>query len=402
LRWMSVVTISLLLLALGNVDGDIPGPAERAAITVAAGEHRFNLATWELAHLASLVSTRSPKDNGALIEYFELADVRRGQDQQLLKAVSKVVPLAAATAQETQRNRDRIADQMEVLELDAAAAIRSLVSEILVAEGLTTDLPGFGPRLLPPLSFTLEELPRVLVVSPRDRIELTETVVLLPGITNSEIESIENALARRNLSALVDHIGGMATYPSLIREDLSLRQAVSTIAHEWIHHYLFFRPLGQRYGVGNEMATINETLANIVGNEVAASYYREGPPSFTASLDPPEPAPRDGRFDVNRHLRETRERTDEFLVEGSVDEAESYMEERRLELLENGVFIRKLNQAFFAFRGTYADSPGSVSPVFQQLTLLRREEPTLKAFIAKVANIKSPEELAQLVARDPG
>ena len=117
---------------------------------------------------------------------------------------------------------------------------------------------------------------------------------------------------------------------------------------------------------------------------------------------PAEPVTVDGRFDANRYLRETRERTDDLLAEGHVEEAEASMEERRVELAANGVFIRKLNQAFFAFRGTYADSPVSVSPVFRQLTLLRRAEPTLKSFVDSVAAIRSSDTLATLVAGKSG
>jgi hypothetical protein len=55
---------------------------------------------------------------------------------------------------------------------------------------------------------------------------------------------------------------------------------------------------------------------------------------------------------------ETRVTTDNLLVEGKIGEAEAYMEERRQLLWENGYHIRKLNQAYFAFHGAYADLPG--------------------------------------------
>ena len=402
LRWLTGVNISLLILAFGLVDSDLPGPAEGAPITAAAGEHRFNLAVWEFAHLNKLLSGGTTGNGESLRRYFELAESRRTQDQKLLRAVSESGSATTARAREAQRQWIRIADQMESLEPQALSAVRVIVSEALTREGLTTDFPGFGGRVFPPVSFVLEELPRMLVVSPRDRIELIETVALRPGITVEEMESIEAALARRNLSALVDLIGGIATYPSLVREDLSLRRAISTVAHEWAHHYLFFRPLGQRYGAGSEMTTINETFANIVGDEIASSHFGEEPPSFSTSLDSPEQARIEGRFDADRHLRETRQRTDELLTDGRIEEAEGYLEERRIELTANGVFIRKLNQAFFAFRGTYADSPVSVSSVFRQLTLLRRSKPSLESFVASVASIKSPDQLERLVVELTG
>ncbi len=398
LRRLTVANVLMLVLGLGMVGGDLPGPAERAGITAAAGEHRFNLAIWELGHLGSFVSNRSNGNPETLGRYFELAEARRLQDQRLLRTVSDATSSTSDEASATRVERVRIAAEMEALEGDTISAIRSIVSKILIEHRLTTKFPAFGERLFPPVSFALEDLPRVLVVSPRDRIDLIDTVVLRPDITADEMESIEKGLERRDLSAVVDRIGGMATYPSLVREDPGLRQAISTVAHEWVHHYLFFRPLGRRYAAGNEMTTINETFANIVGAEIAASHFGEGPPSFSVSLEPPEPIAAEERFDANRYLRETRERTDDLLAEGRIEDAEAYMEERRAELGENGVFIRKLNQAFFAFRGTYADSPASVSPVFRQLTLLRRTEPTLKSFVDSVAAIRSPDGLETLVA----
>ena len=51
-----------------------------------------------------------------------------------------------------------------------------------------------------------------------------------------------------------------------------------------------------------------------------------------------------------------------LLAQGKIEEAEAYMEERRRFLAANGHFIRKINQAFFAFHGSYATSPASISP----------------------------------------
>ncbi len=401
LRRLAVAKVLMLIVGLGMVGGDHSGPAESVGITAAA-EHRFNLATWELGHLGSLMSTRSSDDTEAVERYFELAEARRWQDQHLLRAVSTRASSTSNEASAARAERVRLTVEMEALEGDTVSSIRSIVSRILIEKGLTTNFPGFGKRLFPPVSFAFEDLPRVLVVSRRDRIDLLDTVVLRPDITTEGMESIEEGLARRGLSAVVDRISGMATYPSLVREDQSLRQAISTVAHEWVHHYLFFRPLGQRYTAGNELTTINETFANIVAAEIMASHFGEDPPSFSAPLEPAESVAVEGRFDANRYLRETRVRTDELLAEGRVEEAEAYMEHRRVELAVNGVFIRKLNQAFFAFRGAYADSPASISPVFRQLTLLRRAEPTLKSFVDSVAGIRSPKTLEILVAEKSG
>ncbi len=49
---------------------------------------------------------------------------------------------------------------------------------------------------------------------------------------------------------------------------------------------------------------------------------------------------------------------DELLAAGKIEEAEAYMEARRQVFWDNGYAIRKLNQAYFAFYGAYADVPG--------------------------------------------
>jgi hypothetical protein len=50
-------------------------------------------------------------------------------------------------------------------------------------------------------------------------------------------------------------------------------------------------------------------------------------------------------------------KVDALLAEGKIAEAEAYMEERRRFFWEHGYRIRRLNQAYFAFHGAYADQP---------------------------------------------
>ena len=78
-------------------------------------------------------------------------------------------------------------------------------------------------------------------------------------------------------------------------------------------------------------------------------------------------------------------RVDELLSDGLVDEAEAYMEERRRRFVANGFHIRKLNQAYFAFHGTYADSPASVNPIGGQLGKMRSLISDLGTFVGTVS-----------------
>ena len=60
-------------------------------------------------------------------------------------------------------------------------------------------------------------------------------------------------------------------------------------------------------------------------------------------------------------MRITRVNVDKLLAENKIGEAGAYMEERRRFLWDNGYHLRKINQAFFAFYGAYANQPGGAA-----------------------------------------
>jgi len=64
---------------------------------------------------------------------------------------------------------------------------------------------------------------------------------------------------------------------------------------------------------------------------------------------------------------------------------------------DSGYYIRKLNQAYFAFHGTYADSPTSVSPIGAELEKLREQSLSLKDFLNKAATITSRQHLQEML-----
>ena len=99
-------------------------------------------------------------------------------------------------------------------------------------------------------------------------------------------------------------------------------------------------------------------------------------------------------------MHETRIKADELLAEGKIEEAEAYMEQRREVFWENGFLIRKLNQAYFAFHGAYADSPGGAAgedPVGPAVRALREQSDSLADFINTIAWMTSFEELQQAI-----
>ncbi|MBI2857206.1 MAG: hypothetical protein HYX95_02700, partial [Chloroflexi bacterium] len=238
----------------------------------------------------------------------------------------------------------------------SAAGARSTLTaqtvQVLKEQGITTSIAGGPGFVFPPVEFTLGELPLLLVVSPRERIELHKTVLLEPSLNEGEMLRTEEDVERLGFSALVERIGGVALYPSLIPADQSRYTTLTTIAHEWFHHYLFFKPLGRGYGDSYQMTSINEMAADMVGREVGRLVYERyyGEPSLTAVRAPK----RAGDFDFQQEMRTTRLAVDRYLQEGRVMEADNYKEQRRTYMAQNGYQIRKLNQAYFAFHGSYA------------------------------------------------
>ncbi|GAH33851.1 unnamed protein product, partial [marine sediment metagenome] len=217
----------------------------------------------------------------------------------------------------------------------------------------------------PPLNFKLEKPPNLLVVSPRDKIESMREIVLLQDIGLPEMESIEAEVDELGVSSLVVGLGGFGgTYPTLVTDEASLQFTIDVVAEEWLHQYLTFKPLGFRYvldltGVSRsyEIATLTETLASMVSKEIGSIVYEEYYPQRENNGNQPQITA--SGFDFNREMRDIRRAVDKYLAQGEIEQAEEFMEQKRQYLASKGYYIRKLNQAYFAFYGTYADRPTS-------------------------------------------
>jgi len=300
--------------------------------------------------------------------------------------------LEAQLAQLT-RQRNSLRDQVE-------AIVEGQISSILTDAGLakTIDFIGKVNILFPPVDFEFQQEPNVLIVSPRDKIELATTILLIPDLSLEQIVDIENKVQGINMSGLVERVGGVATYPSIIPQDDSLQYLLSTVAHEWLHHYFYFHPLGRNYWANYDMTSINETAADLGGDELGQLVYQRYyvQPVSQAASPGAESQP---AFDFNKEMRQIRLTVDQLLAQGQVEEAERYMEQMREYLARNGYYIRKLNQAYFAFYGTYSDMPGSVSPIGGYLEELRQGSPSLGDFIKTVSGISSYEELLKMIGQ---
>jgi hypothetical protein len=284
------------------------------------------------------------------------------------------------------------------LEARVEEIIEGQISKILADENIAKTIRVIGEMeiLFPPVDFEFEDAPHVLIISPRQEIEITKTILLRSDLSLEQIVGIEDKVSSQDMSALVERTGGVATYPSVVPRSVSLQYLLSTVAHEWLHQYFYFHPLGRNYWANYEMTSINETAAGIAGDEIGLlvynRYYKEEGDEAVPIIQESEPA-----FDFNKEMRETRLAVDAYLAQGQIEEAERFMEEKRDYLAENGYYIRKLNQAYFAFHGSYADAPTSVNPIGGYLKELRQGSPSLGDFIKTVSGIASYDELLQTI-----
>jgi len=409
-----LLALSCICVALVPVAG-----YERDVMATATAPYRFSAAGWELAHLpdkwlrrlvripTTLAQARTHEQRVADVhEFFAANRSLRSIDRQLiaLGTVSPATPETAVSMAALRRQRANLRDRSDQLRPGVEDTLESALADTLKAQGFQA---WTGP--FPPVDTVLTGSPTVLVTSPRNRIERQDTITLQSGLANEERDRIETQVEdQTDLSAVVLNTGGIALYPSIAIPYAGLDFALEVAAHEWVHHWLWFRPLGRRYFQGGDLTTMNETVANIAGREIGEMARkrldRYAPSPAGARLhNPPDAVSESGNdlppFEFQEEMRATRIRADELLAAGQVDQAEAYMEERRKEFVAHGYRLRRLNQAYFAFHGTYADTGAAgVSIVGQQIEELRRRSPSLADFLRTAAEFTAAEDLSAYLA----
>ncbi len=307
------------------------------------------------------------------------------------------------------------ARQIELAAL-AEAILQEQISQILAEIGLTS-----AGQPVPNVWYHSTPLPMALIVSPRDHIEQIANISVNTDLTVDEQAVLEaNVDQGLNTSSLVVNVGGIGVYPTMVMRTTDLKWTLNTIAHEWIHNYLTFRPLGFVYTNTPELRTMNETTAALAGDEIGALVVERFYPELIAAsssrlqlrsaqtlilvsapTDHPEPGDFLRRpFDFRAEMHETRVTADTLLANGKIEEAEAYMEERRLIFLKNGYLLRKLNQAYFAFHGAYADEPGGAAgqdPVGPAVRALRAQSESLADFVNTISWMWKYEQLQETV-----
>jgi hypothetical protein len=406
-RAVPLLVVSLLVALSALVGWRI---VDSLGLPLAADE--FNLAVWEvknfpnkwlyeLGRLGKGGLSREEADS-TIQRYIALQSEVAGLEDELLRRPPSETP-AAGESDELIRRLEEKRGERDRLEGKVEAALEERISEEAADLGLQRTIPFF-PRarwLFPPVDFEFDDPPRLLVTSPRDRIYLRSAELLRSDLTLEEALRLEDKTQGEDVSALVVASGGVATYPSIIPPMEDYAETLEFAAHEWLHQYLFFQPLGARYFESDALRTINETVADIAGAELGglvAQRYPLAPSGAEAPAATPQSAPPPDDTLFVQTMRQLRLDVDRLLVEGRVAEAEALMEEKRQYLAEHGYFIRKINQAYFAFHGLYGTAPASSSPIGPKLEEIRRREPSLGEFIRAVSQVTSEADLDRLLA----
>ena len=402
---------SLLMLAVIIGPNTILASDELASLRRYTRPYEFDFIEWNASALAlkwgqaalgTIHYVPTDQRSELVLEYFELVRQvwEREYQVQLLFSDPQVADPDEASA-ELRQELEALEVQRDQLRPLAEAVLEAQVSRVAAEMGLT-----LGGQPFPPVLYHTTDPPNGLVVSPREVIRQEYSINIDPQMTLDEIVRLEDEVAAAlDVSTLTVGIGGIGLYPTMVMETTNINWLAETVAHEWIHNYLTLRPLGVSYGITAENRIINETTASIAGVEIGEAVIERYYPAFVPPPEPEPAPPADGEpqappaFDFRAAMHETRLEADRLLAAGEIEAAEAYMEARRLVFWEQGYRLRKLNQAYFAFHGAYADQPGGAAgedPVSAAVRSLRQQSPSLASFLNRIARIWSYEQLRKI------
>ncbi|MEW5868032.1 MAG: hypothetical protein AB1894_02065 [Chloroflexota bacterium] len=415
ITWQPLAVLLAISLLLGS--SSLPPGDRTERVRAFTRQVEFDYVQWTLDALQIKFTQAALGDSDYITEaarkqivldYLDLV----GQTQRTEWEISLLftdpnTPNPQQAAQPLRHKLEQLRSQRDQIAPLAESILQSQVSYVTNRMGLT-----LGGQPTPPVLYHSTPLPLALIVSPREVIRQDESISLLPDLTTDQRAEIEERVDHSlNVSSLVVDIGGVGTYPTMVQQTSSLAWLSEVVSHEWVHNYLTLRPLGINYLTSPALRVMNETTASIAGKEIGRAvleqFYPEllPPPSPQPAPAPPKLPEEPPAFDFRKEMNITRVTVDQLLAEGKVEEAEAYMEARRQIFWEQGYHsLRKLNQAYFAFYGAYADEPGGASgasedPVGTAVRALRAQSPSLTAFINRMSWFYSFEQLQQAVSQ---
>ena len=377
-----VIGLILITISIGVSCAPSSHPGLNSVLHAATKGYRFSIFGWEVNSIIGEIKQTYQDRNVSVNDTQTVVDYFNAVQQNTL------VPSEAA----------KVRNKVESI-------IERQIKDILKQNGIINPFGSIFGISFPPILFELTEPPHLLVISPRDQIARIKDSLLLQNLTTDQMNDIETKAEKSGYSALVVELGGLgATFPTFVNSNSSLHDVLNTATEEWLHQYLAFKPLGFRYvldllGISRneDIITMNESLAGIVSSEIGDQVYNKYYASYfsnsNTSLSDESSAP---SFDFNATMRQIRQNVDAYLANGQIDRAEQYMNEQRDYLQTQGYDIRKLNQAYFAFYGTYADTPAYINPIGTSIQNIRDQSNSLKIFLNAIANVTSVKGLNKL------
>jgi len=427
LRTIGFVLLLQLFIAF-SVGGSTVAPiaVKQGGMAAIIAPWNFNLLAWEADALWQKMRAFAMQPAHALDyetsvslvhEYLARSQKMQELEQEIGEQLTEKQPIGSRpnTIDSVDKKRmQQYQEELEALRIEQSEK-RSTVEQIIerqISHELAGESLTFLGEPFPPVQFTFVEPPRKLVVSPRDHITTDFSRMLDATMSIEQIEKAEQAYWDwYNSSAYITNIGGLGAFPTMVVDRASLEWILSTVAHEWTHNYLTLFPLGINYMTNADFIIMNETVAEIVGNELGEQTLRKFYPDIASTLYVDEggddelreserlPLTEEPPFDFRKEMQETRLVVDKLLALGKIEDAEQYMEIRRLYFVENGYALRVLNQGYFAFHGSYGTSAASTSPIGPQLEALRGQSADLKTFLETVRTFTSPDDITQALAK---
>jgi hypothetical protein len=400
----TIIPILVILLIITNSMWQPQGTSDRSRAFTRKYEFDYFYWTlnslWEKAAQASLGiegDLNTFQDRSIVNDLLNTVKSIKDVDNHLKQIYSNPDILdPAVEAQPLLQQKIELETTFQQQRLIAESILQAQISAILVRKNL-----DFLQAPFPPVLFKLSSLPDQLIVSPRSVIREDASISLNPGLTDQQKDELEREISSGlNVSALVVPLGGIGVYPTMVYREASLEYLIKVIAHEWIHNFLVFRPLGWNYDTSPQLRTMNETTADICATEISQAVLRS---FYAENLSPG--ANRDVfavsnvqqiTFDFNKEMHATRVAVEDMLAQGKIEDAENIMEAKRKVFWENGYQIRKLNQAYFAFYGAYAEQPIGAAgndPVGPAVRSLRTRSGSLAEFLNRIAMMTSFEQL---------
>ncbi len=382
LKLISVIGLIVLIVPIAVSCAPSPRTSLNSVLNTATKSYRFSILGWEVTSILNEIKQTHEDKNLSVNDTQTVFDYFNAPGQNNLS------PSEAAGL------RDKV-----------ESIIERQIRFVLKQNGIINPFGSIFGLNFPPIVFELAEPPHLLVISPRNQIARMRDILLLQNLTTDQMNDIEIQAEKSGYSALVVELGGLgATFPTFVNNNTSLHEVLNAAAEEWLHQYLAFKPLGFRYildllGISRneDIITMNESLAGIVSSEIGDQVYNKYYASyFPESNNPPPVESSAPSFDFNAAMRQIRQTVDGYLANGQIDQAEQYMNEQRDYLQKQGYYIRKLNQAYFAFYGTYADTAAYINPIGTAVQNIRDKSDSLIDFLNSVAQVTSVRDLDKL------